>query len=73
MTKEKPLTVSGKDRKLVADAARMSGLSEKQFVSRAIREAVLNTRVPVPLQGTVTWRSASRTSPKSASTAEPGT
>lgn len=47
-TKGKPLTVSGADRRLVQFAARLSGLSEKQFVRRAIKEAALNVRVAAP-------------------------
>jgi len=44
-TKEKPLAVAGADRKLVRDAARLSGLSERQFLKQAIKEAALNVRV----------------------------
>lgn len=50
-TKEKTLAVAGADRKLVRDAARMSGLSERQFLKQAIKEAALNVRVATTRKG----------------------
>jgi uncharacterized protein (DUF1778 family) len=49
-TKDKPLAVAGADRRLLKDAARLSGVSERQFLRQAIKDAAMNVRVATPVK-----------------------